>query len=216
MANIEMAVFYRLLNRSAEIAAQKDMHSGVVYVYTNLLAAPAEEFRQAYDAMTAAESNRSTEKRRFGEAVLVLDKHYKVARSVLLAFAPEIVLPDTLKAQRTDTDKVHAAGRLLEALTPFVGQAWADEMRTGAFGTLTKALQSEHTETLAAESAFAKVREERLAAFEPAYEQFLAFKRVVRDALGPKSKQYRRIHIRAKPNATETESETTRGSATPQ
>jgi len=42
------------------------------------------------------------------------------------------------------------------------------------------------------------VHDARAAAYGLAYEKYLAFKRVVRDAYGPSSKQYPRIHVRAR------------------
>jgi hypothetical protein len=40
------------------------------------------------------------------------------------------------------------------------------------------------------------------------YEKHLGFKRVVRDAYGPASKQYRRIHLRASPCTKQKKDET--------
>ncbi|TKC99313.1 hypothetical protein [Polyangium fumosum] len=195
MKHIEYEVLYRLLTRAAEIAAEPAMHPSVVTVYENVLQSPAQAFRKAHVDLLAAESVRAKERDERGMALDALDGHYKVARSVLLAFAPHTVLPDTLKAQTTDTDKVNAATRLFDMLGQYAGNVWADELLAGPFGVITQEMVKEHDEAVAAEMALAKARAFRQEACSLAYEKLLAYKRVVRDALGATSKQYRRIHL---------------------
>jgi hypothetical protein len=48
-----------------------------------------------------------------------------------------------------------------------------------------------------------------------AYEKYLGFKRVVRDALGPGSKQYKRIHMRAAAAAADEGGEASEGAGAP-
>jgi hypothetical protein len=62
------------------------------------------------------------------------------------------------------------------------------------------------SESIAANKVLSKARSDRAAAYGPTYEKYLRFKQVVRNAYGPGSKQYRRIHLRAAPGAAIAES----------
>jgi hypothetical protein len=110
---------------------------------------------------------------------------------------PEASLPATLKVQPTDTDKLNAIEALVDALDDHASEAWAEEQAKGTFGLLAPRTVNELNEAIAANKAFADARDERATAYGPAYERYLRFKRVVRDGLGAKSKQYKRIHVRA-------------------
>ncbi|MDC0750030.1 hypothetical protein [Polyangium mundeleinium] len=134
MKHIEYEVLYRLLTRAAEIAAEPAMHPSVVTVYENVLQSPAKAFRKAHVDLLAAESVRAGKRDERGMALDALDGHYKVARSVLLAFAPHTVLPDTLKAQNTDTDKVNAAMRLFDMLANMQGMCGQTSSSRGPSG----------------------------------------------------------------------------------
>jgi hypothetical protein len=196
MSAIDYARFDRLMTRSAEIAAEAGMKTSVVRVYDEVLKVSAEAYREANHAVTAAETSFGKEGSEAVEALTALDGPYREARSVVLAFAPETSLPDTLKSQKTDTDKLNAIEALLNALDDHTGQAWADEQAQSEFGAKAAATVKELNEAIAANKALAEAREARAKSYGPAYERYLRFKRVVRDALGAKSKQYKRIHLR--------------------
>ena len=92
---------------------------------------------------------------------------------------------------------MNAIEKLLDVLDEHVGQPWADDLIQGEFGTKGAKAVKELNESIAANKALNKAQMARAQAYGPAYEKYLRFKRVVRDALGPSSKQYRRIHLRA-------------------
>jgi hypothetical protein len=196
MGAIDYERFYRVLTRCGEIAREQGMKSSVVRVYGDVLKTAASTFRGAHQGVTHAESSFKKEAAEAIAALSALDAPYREARSVVLAFAPETVLPDTLKAQKTDTDKLNAIEELLDVLDDHTGEAWADEQSQSGFGKQAAETVKELNEAIAANKALAAAGELRAQAYGPAYERYLRFKRVVRDALGAKSKQYKRIHVR--------------------
>lgn len=196
MGAIDYARFDRLVTRCAEIAVEAGMKSSVVRVHDEILKSAGEAFRAAHQAVTAAETSFSKEGSEARAALAELDAPYREARSVVLAFAPETRLPDTLKSQKTDTDQLNAIEALLDVLDEHAGQAWADEQAQSGFGKTAAGTVKELNEAIAANKALAEAREARARSYGPAYERYLRFKRVVRDALGAKSKQYKRIHLR--------------------
>ena len=128
------------------------------------------------------------------------------------AYVPTLIVPDTLKRQPTDTDKVSAVEDLLDAIDDHVGEKWADEALSGEFGTMAPKFIKEMSESITASKSLSAARETRASAYGPAYEKYLAFKRVVREAHGPTSKEYQRIHLRAKTAADDgTEEPPTKG-----
>src|SRR5262249_45460967 len=110
-------------------------------------------------------------------------------------------LPDTLNAQHTDTDTLYAVTSLVKVVKAHAGEAWADKLMAGRFGTLVPKVEAAVNESIAASNALAVAREQRADAFQPAYGKFLAFKRVVRDTLGASSVYYRRLNPRGASNA---------------
>jgi hypothetical protein len=115
---------------------------------------------------------------------------------VAAAFVVGVVLPDTLKAQRTDTDQVDAIEDLVAIVDEHAGEPWAEVIASGEFGQKAPQTIKEIHEAIEANKGLSEARTARAAAYGPAYEAYLKFKRVVRDALGPASKQYKRIHFR--------------------
>jgi len=196
MGNIHFNRFKRLLTRCQEVASEPAMNAGVVAVYTGVFKPVADAFLKAHDAVSEGKSNLAEQSSEAAVALNEMDPLYSVARSVLLAFKPGAVLPITLRSQPTDTDKMNAIEDLLKALNKHAGEAWADAQLQGAFGVSGAKAVTSMKEAIAANKALSKAREDRASAYEPAYVGYLAFKRVVRDALGSKSKQYKRIHLR--------------------
>lgn len=197
MSTIDYSRFERLTTRCEEIAAEPGMKASVVRVYHEIFRSEGTAFLEAHRAVTAAETAFSKEGSEASQALAALDAPYREARSVVLAFAPETKLPDTLKSLKTDTDQLNAIEALLDVFDDHTGQAWADEQAQSGFGATAAATVKELNEAIAANKALAAAREARARSYGPAYEKYLRFKRVVRDALGATSKQYKRIHLRA-------------------
>ena len=204
MGVIDYARLDRVLTRCAEIAVEAGMKQSVVRVYNDVLEASADTFRAAHVAVTKAESAFAKENKEALDALDALDKPYREARSVVRAFVPTVKLPDTLRVLKVDTDKLNAIEALLDAIDDHTGEAWADELLAGEFGQKAPVTGKELNEAIAANKALAEARDARAQAYGPAYERYLRFKRVVRDALGATSKQYKRIHVRG-PNAADDE-----------
>ncbi len=65
--------------------------------------------------------------------------------------------------------------------------------------------EADAKEAIDANKALAKAKTDRATAYAPTYEKFLRFKQVVRNAYGPSSKQYKRIHLRQAAGGTSAE-----------
>jgi hypothetical protein len=202
MSTIDYSRFVRVLTRCAEIAAEPDLPPILNLIYQASAKPQVEAFLAAADNMDKATRAFSKENREGLEALRQLDAPYRVARSAVVAVVMTDKLPDTLKAQPTDTDTLHAIEKLLDILAEYASQPWADALLQGELGTQGAATVKALNASIAANKALNKAQMARSQAYGPAYESYLAFKRVVRDALGPGSKQYRRIHLRASPVAT--------------
>ncbi len=197
MGNIDYKRFGRVLARCEETATAKTAKGSVVRVHTSLLKKPAEEFLGADRAVNVAESAASKENKEASAALVEIDGLYRESRAVALAFVPTLKVPDTLKRQPTDTDKVNAIEALLDVIDDHAGKDWADELLGGGFGLKAPLAIKEINEAIEANKELSSAREARAKAFGPAYEHYLAFKRVVREAYGPQSKEYKRIHVAA-------------------
>jgi hypothetical protein len=110
---------------------------------------------------------------------------------------PHLVLPETLKSVRTDTDKMDAIESLQEVLEANGAAGWAQDLLGGDFGRLAPDTIREIDEAIQVDASLAAARRARAQAFGPAHEAYLSFKRLVRAACGPTSRDYRRIHIRS-------------------
>jgi hypothetical protein len=196
---IDYVRFVRVTTRCAEVGTDPGISSIVGLIYKETAEAPMKAFLEASTAVDNATSAFAKENKEALAALSKLDGPYRVARSAVVAVLPETVLPDTLKTQPTDTDKLIAIERLLDVIDDNVGTPWANALLVGEFGQQAPKTVKELTEAIAANKTHAKAVTARAAAYGPAYEAYLPFKRVVRDALGPASKEYRRIHLRASP-----------------
>jgi hypothetical protein len=201
MANIDYERFVRILSRCMELAADSKQPQIIGLVYKETTEAPVAAFLAADKAVTTATGAFAKEQHEALKALDDMDTPYRVARSAVLAVLPDTVLPDTLKKRPTDTDKLNAIEGLLDVVDDHVGKGWADELLNGEFGQKAAQTVKELNEAIAANKDLGKVIAARATAYGPAYEAYLRFKRVVRDALGPSSKEYRRIHLRASPGA---------------
>jgi hypothetical protein len=199
MSNIDYPRFVRVLTRCVEIAAEQGLPPVISHIYQASAKPQVEAFLTAADSVDKATRAFSTENREGLEALRQLDTPYRVARSAVFAVVKTDKLPDTLKEQPTDTDTLNAIKRLLDILAESAGQPWADALLQGELSTKGAATIKALNESIAANKALNKAQIARAQAYGPAYESYLSFKRVVRDALGSGSKQYRRIHLRASP-----------------
>jgi hypothetical protein len=186
----------RLLKRAKEVGCEADAKPQLVGVYKRILEEPLTVFLAAYDALEDAESSWRKESGEAHRELQMFDAVYKTNRSVLAAHKPDEKLPDTLKACTTDTDKVSAIERMLHVVEGYKNETWAAEILAGEFGTQAPTVIQEISEAIDASKQVTKAKADRARAYGLAYEKLLAFKRVVRDACGPTSKQYSRIHIR--------------------
>jgi len=194
---INYELFARLMNRSGELARQAGIPSMVRRVYNERLKERAEGFLSADAALTramGADRKESSEAKRF---LGVLDRPYTLARATALAYKPHLVLPETLKAAPTDTDKMNAIETLLDVVEAAASQGWAQDLLSGPFGTVGPSTVKEIDEAIRADASLSAARQARAQAYGPAYDEYLSFKRVVRMACGPRSREYHRIHLRS-------------------
>ncbi len=191
--------FARVVTRSIEIAAEADVDPVVAGVFKETFADAATAYLATDTAVSTAMTEFAKENREALAALASLDAPYRVARAAIMAVLPGTDLPDTLKTLPTDTDQLNAMTRMLDLIDDYVGKAWADALLTGEFGTKAPTTIQELEESIAANKGMSKAKSDRAAAYGPTYEKYLGFKRVVRNAYGPGSKQYRRIHLRASP-----------------
>jgi len=203
---IDYERFKRVITRCIEIANEPDANPIVVGVFKEKLDAQAAAYLATDLAVSTAMTAFAKENREALDALASLDGPYRVARAAVAAVLPGTELPDTLKSQPTDTDQLNAITRLLDVIDDHSDKAWADALLKGEFGTKAPKTIQEISESIAANKGLSKAKSERAAAYGPTYEMYLGFKQVVRNAYGPGSKQYRRIHLRASPGASNEES----------
>lgn len=194
---IQYGKLERMLTRCGETAQGSDCVPAVKRVYEERLKEKADPYMKACARYRKGESALRKESREAWDALLELDQPYRLCRSVVRAYLPDETIPETLKTLTTDTDRMNAVEQLLNLLTENSSAAWADEQASGEFGIKAPKTVKELDEAITANKAFCKARDDRATTYGPAWERYLSFKRVVRDAYGPTSKQYKRIHIRS-------------------
>lgn len=199
--NINHERLVRVLLRCVEISKQPDLSPAVLAVYNAALSGPASAYLTADAAVNDGLVKADKESSEAKESLAEIDGPYRTARSALKAVHPSAAkaLPLTLKALPTDTDKLNAIQMLMGALQEHAGEPWADAFLGGEVAAKAQSATQNIEEAIAAGKALTKAKTDRAAAFGPAYAKYLDFKQVVRDALGPTSKEYKRIHLRASP-----------------
>ncbi|TKD04480.1 hypothetical protein [Polyangium fumosum] len=207
MGAIDYKRFYRLLARCQDLGTDVNARPVVARVYGDVLKVVGEAFLTAHKTVVAGESAAGKEGAEANAALVSIDQPYREARAVALAYVPTLLVPDTLKRQPTDTDKVTALEDLLDAVDDHLGTPWADEIVNGDFGQRAPHVIKEIRESVEANTALANAKTTRATAYGPAYEKYLSFKRVVREVHGPSSKEYKRIHLRASSGGEEGEGE---------
>jgi len=90
-----------------------------------------------------------------------------------------------------------AIEELFEVLETNAAEPWAKALLDGDFGKLAPETVREIDEANRADATVAAARKARAEAYGVAYDQYLSFKRVVRSACGPTSREYHRIHLRS-------------------
>jgi hypothetical protein len=193
---IRFQLLVRLVSRCAEVAARPEMTDEGKWVYGTLFAPAADAFCKSHDAMADAESTVGALRLEVERMASKVDPLYCTVRLIVLAVLPAQKLPDTLKAQPTDTDMLNAVTTMLSVVKSHADKDWAVAVMTGQFGTLAPQLEAALKQLIAATHALETARLQRLAAYGPAYKGYLTFKRVVRNTLGSSSCAYRRLHPR--------------------
>lgn len=172
-------------------------------VYNDILADDSATYLAAYQGLADAEVVAKKEGDEGVKALASIGPAYLKARSVAARYVKDVALPETLKSLTTDTDRKTAIGELLSILDDNDEENdWAKELMTSvpgeprAFGELAPEAIREISEWTAANVALSKAVRKRAEAFGAAHEAYLEFKDVVRNTYGPKSIEYRRIHLR--------------------
>jgi hypothetical protein len=197
MASIKFSRFNRVLTRCTEVGTAQDARATVSGIHKDVLGPPLTAFQKAHSAVRKAESTLAKASAASAAALAGFDDVYAEARLVTLAYVPTVKVPDTLKQQPTDTDKADAIQVLLDTLGgDNKAEEWAQNLLKGDFGTQAPGVIEKLSATVAASVILSKARENRAEAYGPAYEKYLAFKKVVRKAYGQSSKEYQRIHLR--------------------
>jgi len=190
--------FIRVLLRGVEIAEQPGLSPVIKTLYDETFAAPVKAHLDADAHATAALVANDSAIQESRKALALLNGPFKVARTSLKSILPETtkVIPRTLKALSTDTDKLSAIRWVLGTLEEQTGATWADALITGEFGESARAAIVAIEGAITAGKALTAARRNVAETFLPAYKKFLDFKHIVRDSLGARSKEYRRLHLR--------------------
>lgn len=200
MAAMDYAKMARMLTRCAEIADSANVKPLVKTTYLGILEGPATAYLNAQRDVTKMESANAKETSEAEMALEALDQPYRETRSVVKAFVPTIHVPMTLKQLPTDTDRLNAIEALLDVVNEYKATSWGGDLMNGAFAQKAAMSRKEFEEAIAANKHLGEARMNRTATYEPAYEAYLRFKRVVRDAYGHTSVEYKRIHLRTSSN----------------
>ncbi len=193
-------ILFRLLTRAKEVALEPDISKGIQQVYTNILEPVSKVYLANYEAFTLCRSKAGAARAKAASTLARFEPIYGEVRAIVLAFEPDVALPDTLKSQSTDTDIVTAITALTKIVTSHKAEVWAEDQLKGEFGSLGPKLIAELNESITASKALIKAREARASSYGPAYDKYLSFKQVVRSAMGASSAQYMRLRLRAKPS----------------
>jgi hypothetical protein len=193
----------RSLERAGEVAHDPAVSEGVKLLYDDVLAAKATAFRLAHETVRTAQAAvvRANLKRQ--QQLAVFASPYALTRVIVLAHDPGAQLPETLKAQATDTDTLVAVSDVLSIVQLHAGEPWAEQLLADSFGTLAPAVKTALEDAIAANKALWIAQRDRADAFGPAYEAFLSFKRAVRADLGASSPHYRRLRTYTAPSPVE-------------
>jgi len=193
---IRFQVLDRLAARIVEIADSPDVPSDCKCAYDEVIAPTTDAFRESHRAVAVAKSASIRASLQSQQMRVEFNPVYLMTRTLVLKVDPAQVLPETLKAQATDTDALSAIATLVSVVKSHASEAWADALMAGQFGSLATQAEAALKAAIAASSALEKARNQRNAAYFPAYDSYLAFKSIVRDMLGSSSRAYRRLSLR--------------------
>jgi len=189
----------RVVCRCIEIGTQEGIDATIIDIYEESFAAGATAYVAAESTVSRAIITCEERRMAADKALAALNTPYKKARSALRAVRPgtAVSMPETLKVLTTDTDKLAAIEWLMNSIQASAGKLWADNLLTGDFGVCATETMAAIRALVTAGKALTKAKMDRADAYEPTNEMYVAFKRVVRDALGSGSKEYQRIRLRA-------------------
>jgi len=192
---IKFSGFARRCNRCDAIRIEPGAPQVLVDVYQTI-GQPLQAFSESMQRVKGAEKRLNDAEAGRTSSLAVMEKQFRVTRAAVAAMVPTTVLPDTLKSQRTDTDKRHAILELKSAVEEHAGAAWADNLMQGEFGQKAPAAILHLTEYIEAGNALQKAKADRVSAFGPAWSAFVKYKRLVEATLGSSSRQYQGLRLR--------------------
>jgi len=190
--------FFRLLTRANEVASQPGMRKSVTQVHAVVFAPVATVYCTNHEAVAVAETKLAEANLALEKTFAVFDGVYRSTRSVALAFYPALKVPETLKTQPTDTDKLNAIKTLVDLVESYPNEDWAKDELAGEFGTLSVTYIAELKHVIACAKTLTNAKQARAALYPEAYEKFLSFRQVVKDTLGNLSIEYRRLRTPAR------------------
>ena len=187
--------FFRLLARANEIASQPGMNKRVTQVHAAVFAPAADVYCENHEAVAVTESKLAAANLALEKTFAAFDGCYRATRSVALAFHPALKVPETLKRQTTDTDKLIAVTTLVDLVTSHATEDWAKDELAGEFGSLSQTYTAELNLVITNARLLSTAKQTRATLYPEAYEKFLSFKQVVKDTLGASSPEYRRLKV---------------------
>lgn len=196
MAAVDYTRFYRLVDRVKEVRVAPGAPPLVVIVYQRATEAPLARFSTAHVGVDDATTRLNQANDEIAKNIEAMKRYSNTALAVIAALLPQTKLPGPLTAQATDTDRRQMLQRLFTIITPHAGEDWADELLQGDFGTLGTLFIGYLNDAIQAANDLQAAKTERAASFEPAWQAFIAFRRVVRSQFGPKARQHRRLQVR--------------------
>lgn len=196
MAAVDYARFHRLAGRAQEVRDAPGAPVLIVAVYQRSAATPLARFTTAHAGVDDATTRLNHANGEIAKNIEAMKRHSNTALAAIAAVLPETKLPGPLSTQATDTDRRQMLQRVFTILTPFAGEDWADELLQGEFGTLGTQFIGYLNDAIQAANDLQAARAERAAAFEPAWQAFIAFRRLVRSKYGVAARQHRRLQVR--------------------
>lgn len=210
---IDYVKFNRLVERIAEIAGAPGVSPVLATVYQHTTMVPLSRFATAHVAVDNATSRHNLAAKGLETRLEDMSRHSNTALAVLAIVQPQTKLPDPLKSQPTDTDQRQMLQRLLGILGDHAGEAWADALLQGDFGTQAPEYVQFLTDSIQAGNDLQAARKERAESFDPAWQAFVGYKRLVRSFFGPAARQYKRLHVRTVAGGEEDEAPPEEGEA---
>jgi hypothetical protein len=187
------------------------------------LATSRDKFKKALQEVRRQEKKHAKELRERDEAVAMLTTKYDSSRSVTLMYSPQADVGETSSNYTTPDDKIQAAEDLEELLLDEVGvdethpadgegdaaptgSKWALELLKDLSPLITKATK-ENTEAMQASEDLQNAVTAHAETRGGLEYQIQAFRQVVRNELGKKSKEYDALRLRTRASSSDKEEE---------